>query len=134
MVGGVGSVEGSPLGVGNVGVGVGVVWVGLSAMVMVILVPFPTLVFGKMLCLMTLVDVEAVSLDILTPWREELLWRLYVDTYNQLTLGYGDELIDNAQGGLATLLAQAPARRSSASPNGIPSSASARLSVRAVRW
>jgi [protein-PII] uridylyltransferase len=66
----------------------------------------------KMLCLMTLVDVEAVSLDILTPWREELLWRLYVDTYNQLTLGYGDELIDNAQGGLATLLAHAPAHLS----------------------
>ena len=46
----------------------------------------------KMLCLMTLADVEAVSPDTLTPWKEELLWRLYVDTYNQLTLGYGDEL------------------------------------------
>ena len=45
----------------------------------------------KMLCLLTLVDVEAVSPDTLTPWREELLWRLYVDTYNHLTLGYGDE-------------------------------------------
>ena len=26
-------------------------------------------------------------------WREELLWRLYVDTYNFLTLAYGDEVI-----------------------------------------
>jgi [protein-PII] uridylyltransferase len=48
----------------------------------------------KMLCLLTLADVEAVSRETLTPWREELLWRLYVDTYNHLTLSYGDELID----------------------------------------
>ena len=48
----------------------------------------------KMLCLMTLADVEAVSLETLTPWRAELLWRLFVDTYNHLTLGYGDELIE----------------------------------------
>ena len=36
----------------------------------------------RMLCLMTLADVEAVSLETLTPWRAELLWRLFVDTYN----------------------------------------------------
>ena len=47
----------------------------------------------KMLCLMTLADVEAVSRETLTPWKEELLWRLYVDTYNFLTLAYGDEVI-----------------------------------------
>ena len=47
----------------------------------------------KMLCLMTLADVEAVSRETLTPWKEELLWRLYVDTYNFLTLSYGDEVI-----------------------------------------
>jgi [protein-PII] uridylyltransferase len=47
----------------------------------------------KMLCLMTLADVEAVSRETLTPWREELLWRLYVDTYNFLTLSYSDEVI-----------------------------------------
>src|SRR6185503_17468211 len=28
----------------------------------------------KMLCLLTLVDIEAVSPETLTPWREELLW------------------------------------------------------------
>ena len=51
----------------------------------------------KMLCLLTLADVEAVSLETLTPWKEELLWRLYVDTYNHLTLAYGDEVIDASQ-------------------------------------
>src|SRR5262249_42314127 len=48
----------------------------------------------KMLWLLTLADVGAVSPDTLTPWKEELLWRLYVDAYNQITLGYGDEIID----------------------------------------
>ena len=46
-----------------------------------------------MLCLMTLADVGAVSPDVLTPWKEDLLWRLYVHTYNRLTLGYADELL-----------------------------------------
>jgi [protein-PII] uridylyltransferase len=63
----------------------------------------------KMLCLMTLVDVQAVSPDTLTPWREELLWRLYVDTYNHLTLQYGDELIAQDSSVVADLLAGRPA-------------------------
>ena len=63
----------------------------------------------KMLCLITLVDVEAVSLEILTPWREELLWRLYVDTYNYLTLKYGDDLIAQDQTAVNELLAGRPA-------------------------
>ena len=62
----------------------------------------------KMLCLMTLVDVEAVSPETLTPWKEELLWRLYVDTYNHLTQRYGDELIERDQAGLDELLKGAP--------------------------
>jgi len=62
----------------------------------------------KMLCLMTLADIEAVSLETLTPWKEELLWRLYVDTYNHLTLGYGDELIGPTQAGTSDLLASRP--------------------------
>ena len=48
---------------------------------------------------MTLADVEAVSPETLTPWKEELLWRLYVDTYNYLTLQYGDDLIERTPGG-----------------------------------
>jgi [protein-PII] uridylyltransferase len=55
----------------------------------------------KMLALLTLADVDAVSLETLTPWKAELLWRLYVDTYNQLTLGYADELIDQSQSEVA---------------------------------
>jgi [protein-PII] uridylyltransferase len=62
----------------------------------------------KMLCLLTLVDVEAVSLETLTPWREELLWRLYVDTYNHLTLQYADERIMRGQSEMAELLAGRP--------------------------
>jgi [protein-PII] uridylyltransferase len=63
----------------------------------------------KMLCLMTLADVEAVSPETLTPWKEELIWRLYVDTYNHLTQRYGDELIGN-QAGLAAHRAAANRR------------------------
>jgi [protein-PII] uridylyltransferase len=62
----------------------------------------------KMLCLMTLADVEAVSPDTLTPWKEELIWRLYVDTYNHLTQRYGDELIERSQAGLDELLSGRP--------------------------
>jgi len=62
----------------------------------------------KLLCLMTLVDVEAVSPETLTPWKEELLWRLYVDTYNHLTQRYGDELIERNQAGLDDVLTQRP--------------------------
>ena len=62
----------------------------------------------KMLCLMTLVDVEAVGPNTLTPWKEELLWRLYVDTYNHLTHAYADELIVRDQPELAVLLAGRP--------------------------
>jgi [protein-PII] uridylyltransferase len=58
---------------------------------------------------MTLADVEAVSPETLTPWKEELLWRLYVDTYNHLTQRYGDERIERNQAGLDELLAQRPA-------------------------
>jgi [protein-PII] uridylyltransferase len=61
-----------------------------------------------MLCLMTLADVEAVSPETLTPWKEELLWRLYVDTYNHLTQRYGDERIERNQAGLDELLSQRP--------------------------
>jgi [protein-PII] uridylyltransferase len=63
----------------------------------------------KMLCLITLADVGAVSPDTLTPWKEELLWRLYVDAYNHLTKKYGDERIGRNQAGLDRLAAHLPA-------------------------
>jgi [protein-PII] uridylyltransferase len=62
----------------------------------------------KMLCLMTLADVEAVSREILTPWREELMWRLYVDTYNYLTHAYGDEVIGQGLSAQTELMEQRP--------------------------
>jgi [protein-PII] uridylyltransferase len=62
----------------------------------------------KMLCLLTLADIEAVSLETLTPWKEELLWRLYVDTYNQLTLGYGDDLIERGHTAASDLFKNYP--------------------------
>ncbi len=45
----------------------------------------------------------------LTAWKEELLWRLYVDTYNHLTLGYGDEMIERGQAAVSALQATRPA-------------------------
>src|SRR5687767_9793181 len=62
----------------------------------------------KMLCLLTLADVEAVSPETLTPWKEELLWRLYVDTYNHLTQRYGDERIESDQAELDGLISARP--------------------------
>jgi [protein-PII] uridylyltransferase len=62
----------------------------------------------KMLCLMTLVDIDAVAPGTLTPWKEDLLWRLYVDAYNHLTLGYADELIQKDQADRARVLAGCP--------------------------
>ncbi|HYT68521.1 MAG TPA: HD domain-containing protein [Vicinamibacterales bacterium] len=63
----------------------------------------------KLLCLMTLADVEAVSPDTLTRWKEELLWRVYVDTYNCLTRQYGDDLIDRTETAAAECVARRPA-------------------------
>ncbi|HET7696068.1 MAG TPA: HD domain-containing protein [Vicinamibacterales bacterium] len=62
----------------------------------------------RLLCLMTLADVEAVSPDTLTKWKEELLWRLYVDTYNHLTTQYGDELIERSQSAAREYVAKRP--------------------------
>ena len=49
----------------------------------------------KMLTLLTVADLSAIGTDTFTPWKAELLWRLFVDTYNQLTMGYGDDVIDS---------------------------------------
>jgi [protein-PII] uridylyltransferase len=48
----------------------------------------------KMLCVMTVGDLGSGGREPLTSWRAELLWRLFVDTYNHLTIAYGDEVID----------------------------------------
>ena len=63
----------------------------------------------KLLCLLTFADVGAVSPETLTPWKEDLLWRVYVDTYNRLTLGYGDHLLEGDPAGVSVLIAGRPA-------------------------
>jgi [protein-PII] uridylyltransferase len=45
----------------------------------------------RMLCLMTYADMKAVNNEVVTPWKEDLLFQLYVETYNQLTLGLADD-------------------------------------------
>jgi len=48
----------------------------------------------KMLAVLTIGDLGAGGRTPLTSWRAELVWRLFVDTYNRLTRAYGDEVID----------------------------------------
>ena len=62
----------------------------------------------KLLTLLTLADVDAVSPGVLNPWKEEMLWRLYVETFNQLTLGYGDDSIDHDEVARIALNEQRP--------------------------
>jgi [protein-PII] uridylyltransferase len=62
----------------------------------------------KMLALMTFVDIEAVAPGTLTPWKEDLLWRVYVDAYTHLTLNYADELIQKDQADRARVVAECP--------------------------
>jgi [protein-PII] uridylyltransferase len=57
----------------------------------------------QMLCLLTLVDIGAVSPGTLTPWKEDLLWEVFVRTYNELTHGYGDSTIAAGEAALAAL-------------------------------
>jgi [protein-PII] uridylyltransferase len=40
---------------------------------------------------MTYADMKAVNSEVVTPWKEDLLWQLYVETYNHLTLGLADD-------------------------------------------
>jgi [protein-PII] uridylyltransferase len=62
----------------------------------------------KMLHLMTAADLRAAGGDQLTPWKAELLWRLFVDSYAQLTMAYGDEVIDRKESALAALQRSRP--------------------------
>ncbi|MBI2149303.1 MAG: HD domain-containing protein, partial [Acidobacteria bacterium] len=45
----------------------------------------------RMLCLLTYADMKAVNTEVVTPWKEDLLWQLYVEAYNLLTLGLADD-------------------------------------------
>jgi [protein-PII] uridylyltransferase len=62
----------------------------------------------KMLSLITVADLGAMGPDTLTPWKAELLWRFFVDTYNHMTMTYGDEVIDSHEAALTALKAHRP--------------------------
>jgi [protein-PII] uridylyltransferase len=62
----------------------------------------------KMLCLMTVADASAAGGAGFTPWKAELLWRLFVDAYNHLTMAYADEIIDEGEAARTTLQANRP--------------------------
>ena len=51
----------------------------------------------KALTLVTLADISAVHPSAMTPWRKELLWQLYVATYNELTRQAGEVRIEAGQ-------------------------------------
>jgi len=48
----------------------------------------------RMLCLLTYADIKAVNNEVMTPWKEDLLWQLYVETYNRLMHGLADDRYD----------------------------------------
>jgi [protein-PII] uridylyltransferase len=62
----------------------------------------------QMLCLLTLADLGAVSPGTLTPWKEDLLWDVYVRAYHELTHGYGDSTIAGDDAAVGALEAGRP--------------------------
>jgi [protein-PII] uridylyltransferase len=53
----------------------------------------------RLLTLLTFADIKAVGPGVLTEWKKDLLWQLYVAAYNKLTLGFGEERIEEAGAG-----------------------------------
>ena len=51
----------------------------------------------RMLCLLTYADMKAVSPEVLTSWKEELLWQLYVDTYDHLKHGFAEDRYESRE-------------------------------------
>ncbi len=47
----------------------------------------------KMLCLLTFADVKAVNPEALTPWKAEMMWRLYAATINYLSRSVDDDRV-----------------------------------------
>ncbi len=58
----------------------------------------------RLLTLMTYADIKAVAPGTLNDWKKDLLWQLYVAAYNKLTLGFGEERIEEQDVGEKLLL------------------------------
>ncbi|MFB3905263.1 MAG: HD domain-containing protein [Acidobacteriota bacterium] len=58
----------------------------------------------RLLTLMTYADIKAVAPGTLNDWKKDLLWQLYVAAYNKLTLGFGEERIEEEDVGEKLLL------------------------------
>ncbi len=58
----------------------------------------------RLLTLMTYADIRAVAPGTLNDWKRDLLWQLYVAAYNKLTLGFGEERIEEEDVGEKLLL------------------------------
>ena len=58
----------------------------------------------RLLTLMTYADIRAVAPGTLNDWKKDLLWHLYVAAYNKLTLGFGEERIEEEDVGEKLLL------------------------------
>lgn len=54
----------------------------------------------KMLCLLTYADIKAVTPEAMTPWKAEMLWRLYVSASNFLARSVDDERVHGVAGDL----------------------------------
>jgi [protein-PII] uridylyltransferase len=50
----------------------------------------------KMLCLLTYTDIKSVNPEALTPWKAEMLWRLYAATTNYLARSVDEERVHTA--------------------------------------
>jgi len=48
----------------------------------------------RLLTLLTYADIKAVAPGTLNEWKRDLLWQLYIASYRKLTLGYGDERVE----------------------------------------
>ena len=53
----------------------------------------------KALTLLTYADISAVNPNVMTPWRAEQLWQLYLTVYNELTRELESERIDSGASG-----------------------------------
>jgi [protein-PII] uridylyltransferase len=62
----------------------------------------------KMLCLLTLADLEAVRRAPLGRWKTDRLWQFYLEAYASLTRAYADDVIARGEERVASLAMERP--------------------------